>query len=324
MIRCADDVEAARAAQGRRLVVVDPGETPDDLAPDGIEGCTAFCARRNGRRSAQPRAERALRRAAEDGAPWRSPRPSGTSWTRPGDSGGAWPRRRARPGTPTRGAWPCASAGSPSASPYPPQPNCTVSGTRRSPSGRGGPPSPSAAARRRCATWIAPSATAGGRTEGHRVGFPRVRRQHRRRDSWRLTGSLTVHPRSVGLPRLGGVRVKEPTAKFRGRILSATVCREANRWYVSWAVEVERDDPQPADGPVGGIDLGLQSFGVLSDGTRVQSLKPLANARRRLRHRQRLHSRRQRGSCNRRKSAAGLWPACTGASVAGGRTSCTN
>jgi putative transposase len=145
-----------------------------------------------------------------------------------------------------------------------------------------------------------------GRKKGRRVGFPRFRRKHGRRDAFRLTGSIKVHPRSVTLPRLGCVRTKETTEKFRGRILSATVSREADRWYVSLAVEVERDDPQPVEGPVVGIDLGLKSFAVVSDGARLESPKPLAKARRRLRHRQRLHSRKQRGSRNRRKSAAGL------------------
>ena len=145
-----------------------------------------------------------------------------------------------------------------------------------------------------------------GRKEGRRVGFPRFRRKHGRRDSFRLTGSIKVHPKSVTLPRVGWVRTKETTEKFRGRMLSATVSREADRWYVSLAVEVERDDPQPVAGPVVGIDLGLKCFAVLSDGTQMQSPKPLAIALRRLRHRQRLHSRKQRGSHNRRKSAAGL------------------
>ncbi len=145
-----------------------------------------------------------------------------------------------------------------------------------------------------------------GRKEGHRVGFPRFRRKHGRRDSFRLTGSIKVHPRSVTLPRIGCVRTKETTEKFRGRILSATVSREADRWYVSLAVEVERDDPQPVEGPVVGVDLGLTSLAVLSDGILLESPKPLAKVQRRLRHRQRLHNRKQRGSRNRRKSAAGL------------------
>ena len=145
-----------------------------------------------------------------------------------------------------------------------------------------------------------------GRQAGRRIGFPRFRRQHGRRDSFRLTGRITVHPRSVTLPRIGCVRTQEAATKFRGRILSATVSREADRWYVSLTVEVERDDPQPVEGPVVGVDLGLKSLAVLSDGAPLQSPKPLGKAQRRLRHRQRLHSRKPRDSRNRRKSAAGL------------------
>ncbi len=44
----------------------------------------------------------------------------------------------------------------------------------------------------------------------------------------------------------------------------------------------------------------------LPDGGRIESPRPLAASPRRLRHRQRLHSRKQRGSHNRRKSASGL------------------
>ena len=145
-----------------------------------------------------------------------------------------------------------------------------------------------------------------GRQSGRRVGFPRPRRKHARRDSFRLTGSIAVHPRSIGLPRIGWVRSKEPTEKFRGRILSATVSREADRWYASLTVDALRDEPNPVEGPVVGVDLGLKCFAVLSDGTRLESPRPLARAMRRLAHRQRLHCRKQRGSNNRRQSAAGL------------------
>lgn len=53
-------VEAALAASGRRLIVIDPGETKDDLVQDMIDVLTSFCARLYGRRSARHRAEKAL------------------------------------------------------------------------------------------------------------------------------------------------------------------------------------------------------------------------------------------------------------------------
>jgi putative resolvase len=55
-----EQLEAALSAQGRRLVVVDPGETSDDLVGDMIEVLTSFCARLYGPRRARNRALRAV------------------------------------------------------------------------------------------------------------------------------------------------------------------------------------------------------------------------------------------------------------------------
>jgi putative resolvase len=55
-----EHLEAALAAQGRRLLVVEPGETSDDLMRDMIEVLTGFCARLYGRRGARNRALRAV------------------------------------------------------------------------------------------------------------------------------------------------------------------------------------------------------------------------------------------------------------------------
>lgn len=57
-------VEAALAASGRRLVVLDDGEVEDDLVRDMVEVLTSFCARLYGRRSAKNRAQKALEAAA--------------------------------------------------------------------------------------------------------------------------------------------------------------------------------------------------------------------------------------------------------------------
>jgi len=56
----AEYVEAALAAEGRRLVVVDPAEVDDDLVRDATELLTSLCARLSSRRSASNRATRAL------------------------------------------------------------------------------------------------------------------------------------------------------------------------------------------------------------------------------------------------------------------------
>ena len=47
-------------------MVVDPGETRDDLVQDMIDVLTSMCARLYGRRSARHRAEKALKAASEE------------------------------------------------------------------------------------------------------------------------------------------------------------------------------------------------------------------------------------------------------------------
>ena len=56
----ADYVEAALAASGRRLLVVDPAGVDDDLVRDVTEILTSLCARLYGRRAAANRAARAV------------------------------------------------------------------------------------------------------------------------------------------------------------------------------------------------------------------------------------------------------------------------
>jgi predicted site-specific integrase-resolvase len=56
----AEYVEAALAAQGRRLLVVDAAEVDDDLVRDVTEILTSLCARLYGRRAAANRAARAI------------------------------------------------------------------------------------------------------------------------------------------------------------------------------------------------------------------------------------------------------------------------
>jgi putative resolvase len=59
-------VEAALAAQGRRLIVVDQSEVTDDIVGDIHEVLVSMCARLYGKRAAKNRAARALAAAAAD------------------------------------------------------------------------------------------------------------------------------------------------------------------------------------------------------------------------------------------------------------------
>ncbi|MGH7910113.1 MAG: IS607 family element RNA-guided endonuclease TnpB [Candidatus Dormibacteraceae bacterium] len=155
----------------------------------------------------------------------------------------------------------------------------------------------------------------GGRRQGRKVMFPRFRKKGDH-DSCRFTtGALRVEDeRHVVLPRLGRLRTWEDTSSLLrplstgARILSATVSREADRWYVSFTVEVaERGDaPTAPDGAAVGVDLGLHALAVLSTGEVVEGPKALERNLRKLQRLSRAHSRRKKGSANRHRAAQKL------------------
>ena len=64
-----EQLDAALAAQGRRMVVVDTGETADDVVRDTIELLTSMCARLYGRRGARHRALRAVTATSQQPQP---------------------------------------------------------------------------------------------------------------------------------------------------------------------------------------------------------------------------------------------------------------
>jgi len=159
-----------------------------------------------------------------------------------------------------------------------------------------------------------------GQRAGRRVGFPRFKKRGKCRDSFRLVErSLRCAGVTVTLPKFGIIRTHESTRKLgrrlengTARILSATISRTAQRWFVSFTVEVERAMPErrARPGSVVGIDLGVKTLLTAADEAgnviTIPGPKPLRASLRKLRRASRAHSRKTRGSANRRKSAARL------------------
>ena len=143
-----------------------------------------------------------------------------------------------------------------------------------------------------------------GLKQSQNVGFPKFKKKGMH-NSFRLTGSIKVQDKRIQLPRLGTLRLKEKS-QLQGDILSATVSREADRWYVSILVEQHMEDPKPVLGEALGLDVGLNCFAALSNGEKFLSPKPLEKKMKRLKRASKQHSRKIAGSKNRKKSALKL------------------
>jgi putative transposase len=140
-----------------------------------------------------------------------------------------------------------------------------------------------------------------GRKTG--TGFPKFKKKGIK-DAFSVN-SVQIRGSNIKFPKLGLVKSKE-TPVVTGRILFATVRREADRWYVAITVEQNIPDPKPVQGPVVGIDLGVKTFATLSDGETLQLPERLGHLHQRLQWASRQHSRKQKGSQNRKKSALRL------------------
>jgi putative transposase len=126
--------------------------------------------------------------------------------------------------------------------------------------------------------------------------------------SFRLTGAIHVFEKSIQLQRLGLLRLKEcnylPMSGVH--ILNATVSEKAGHWFVSLQVEMDVPEVAVTDKPVAGIDLGIHRMAQVSDGTYFETPRSLKSALTKLKRAQRVVSRRQKGSANRRKAVKQL------------------
>jgi putative transposase len=142
---------------------------------------------------------------------------------------------------------------------------------------------------------------------GEKPGFPRFKSRHRSRLSFRMRGSIHVEANRIKLPVIGWVRLQErgylPTDDAPGtRLLNVGISERAGRWYVSAQVVEEVPDIEPATGAPVGLDLGIKSLAVLSDGTVFENPKSLMAGERKLKRLSRELARRQKGSKNREKT----------------------
>jgi len=117
--------------------------------------------------------------------------------------------------------------------------------------------------------------------------------------------SVRVHEIQVYLPKIGWVRFCKSRA-VEGEIKRATITMQASGWYVSILCQVEVPEYESVplhEGTTIGIDLGLRSFLVSSEGADIPAPQYYLKAQKQLAQGQRALSRKQKGSRRCRKQA---------------------
>ena len=144
-----------------------------------------------------------------------------------------------------------------------------------------------------------------------RAKYPRFRKKGIH-DRFSISNDqFQIEGRRIRIPNLGWARMRE-ALRFRGKIVSATISRVADRWFASICVSVSDTDhaaslnlrsiPQAESQGAVGVDLGVSALAALSTGEVISGPKALACLLPRLRRLSRSVARKQKGSANRRKA----------------------
>jgi putative transposase len=138
-----------------------------------------------------------------------------------------------------------------------------------------------------------------------RSKYPKCRRKGVH-DRFTLTNDqFEIKGSKIRMPHLGWVRMREEL-RFTGKILSATISRIADRWFVSVAIEAPSVHPQPISGKTIGVDVGVSAMATLSNGQEIVGPKPYQKLLNCLNRLSKALSRKVKGSKNRTKAKTKL------------------
>ncbi len=134
--------------------------------------------------------------------------------------------------------------------------------------------------------------------EGNKkAGFPRFKSKDRYKSITypQDNGSFSIRKDRLRVSRIGTMRI-EMHRKIEGTIKTLAIKREGRKYYAIFTAIKEAEIPKIKDINPVGIDVGLKTFAVLSDGTKIAKPNFRKNAEKHVTRWQRIFARRKKGS----------------------------
>ena len=146
--------------------------------------------------------------------------------------------------------------------------------------------------------------------------YPRFKSKNKSRSSYRTNNMTRVYKNKtynsielnlkdniIKLPKLKEIKIRgyRKLDKIEGRIINATIYKEASKYYISVCVEKYVDIKEAPIRRVIGIDVGIKDLLTTSDGIIVKNMKFIEKYEKKLKGLNRWLSRCQKGSKNREK-----------------------
>jgi len=134
------------------------------------------------------------------------------------------------------------------------------------------------------------------------AGFPKFKKKGTKDSFYFCNSTGKIIGKELYVPKLKQpIRCSE-SLRFEGKIMSYTISKDVDRWYVSVTVETNHKLERKESAGCVGIDLGIKTLATLSDGTVFVAKKFYHNAEKKLKRLSRQLSRKQKSSANRAKT----------------------
>lgn len=135
---------------------------------------------------------------------------------------------------------------------------------------------------------------------GEKAGYPRFKPENRCVSFCYPQTGFEIDAHGLKLSKIGTLKIKLHR-KPEGKIKTCAIKREIDKWYACFSVEYELVKKPIPDKSIG-IDVGIKSFAVLSDGEIIDNPKYLRKSEQKLKSKQRQLSKKVKRSKNRKKA----------------------
>ena len=130
-----------------------------------------------------------------------------------------------------------------------------------------------------------------------RVGFPRFKSRDKYKSIMHIenNGSFSIEKGRLRVSKIGTMKI-ELHRQIEGKIKTMTIKREDGKYYAIFTAIKDIRIPEVKDTNPVGIDMGLKTFAVLSDGSKITKPNFRKNAEKHIAKWQRIVARRKKGS----------------------------
>ena len=131
------------------------------------------------------------------------------------------------------------------------------------------------------------------------AGFPKFKKRGNQ-DSFSIPQHFTIKKNQIKLPKIGWVSCVTHR-KLEGKVKSITISKDVDAWFVSVLCELSEKVSYYNPNNAVGIDLGINTFAVTSDGECIEA-PDLDKELKKLKKLQRRHAKKRKGGKNREKA----------------------